>query len=61
MGIRIHKDMCGEASEEAIAIIQVINSGSREGEKWMDQRHILVVNQKPKCRWFYMWKKKERN
>lgn len=43
MGIRIHKDMCGEASEEAIAIIQVINSGSRDGEKWMDQRHILVV------------------
>lgn len=43
MGNRKHKGMCGEASEETIAIIQVINSGSRDGEKWMDQRHILVV------------------
>lgn len=35
MGNRIHKDMCGEASDEAFAIIQLINSDSRDGEKWM--------------------------
>lgn len=39
----MHKGVCGEVSEDAIAIIQVINSGSRDGEKWTNQRHILVI------------------
>ena len=64
----MNKGMCGETSQETIAsqeIIWVINNGdlaqgggSRDGEKWMDQRYILVVGPGTHS-WICIWEKRE--